>query len=140
MLTSRNSRLFRFLLSLVVRLRLPAGRIAVALRSWFASLWSSILTFVRHRGQPQIRLHANDVPVVGNPTGEQVGPQTSERATNVEEVHSGTLAALPVRHTLCWQDEVSRYQAPTSSRQLEFHPLPATPEAGSQRYMRRTVQ
>jgi hypothetical protein len=141
MLTSRNSRLFRLLLSLVIRLsRLSAGRITLALRSWSASLWNSILTFARRtgRGQARIRLHANDVPVVdNNPIGE-LGPQISERA-RVEEEHSGTLAALPVQRTTRWQDEVSRYQALTSSITIEFAPLPATPEGGSQRYKPRTA-
>ena len=133
MVTPRSSRLFRFLLSLVVRLRLSAGRIALALRSWSASLWSSILTFARRRGQSRIRLHANDVPVVGiNPMGEH--PQTPERASRVEEEHSETLAALPVRRSARWNDQVSRYQALTSSRQLEFDLCPATPEGASQRY------
>ena len=138
MLTSRSSRLFRFLLSLVIRLRLSAGRIAVVLRSWSASLWSSILTYARRRGQSWIRLHANDLPVVDNdPMGE--GPQILEHATRVEEERSGTLAALPVRRTARWEDDVSIYQALTSSRQLEFDPLPATPEGVSQRYKPRTV-
>ena len=133
MVTPRSSRLFRFLLSLVVRLRLSAGRIALVFRSWSASLWSSILTFARRRGQPRIRLHANDVPVVDdNPMGER--PQISERATKVEAEHSETLAALPVRRPARWQDEVSKYQALTSSHPLEFDTRPAIPEGVSQRY------
>lgn len=140
MLTSRTSRLFRFLLPLVIRLRLSAGRIPVALRSWSTSLWSSILTYARRGGQSWIRPHANDLPVVdNNPMGE--GSHISERATKVEEERSETLAALPVwRCTARWQDEVSRYQELTSSRQLEFDALPATPEGGSQRYKPRTVK
>ena len=67
------------------------------------------------------------------------GPQNLERATRVEEARSGTLAALPVRRTARWEDDVSIYQALTSSRQLEFDPLPATPEAVSQRYKPRTA-
>jgi hypothetical protein len=137
MLTSRSSRLLRFLLSLIVRLRLSAGRIALALRSWSASFWTSILTSARRRGQFRIRLHANDDPVVDdNPMGER--PQISERA-RVEEEHSGTLAALPVRRSARWQDEVSRHQALTSSRPLDFRPLPAIPEGVSQRYDARTA-
>jgi hypothetical protein len=128
MVTPRSPRLFRFLLSLVVRLRLSAGRITLALRSWSASLWTSILTFSRRRGQSRIRFHANDDPVVDdNPMGEH--PQISERAR--EEEHSGTLAALPVRRPVRWQDEVARYQALTSSK---FDTRPAVPEGVSQRY------
>ena len=142
MLTS-TARLFRFLLSLVIRyLRLSAGRIPPTLRSWSASLWSSILTFARRRAsQSRIRLHANDVPAAGNTTGHQVGPQISEPAKKVEEEHGRTLAALPVR-TAPWdsEDEVARYKALTSSRKLESDPHPATPEGGSQRYKRRTVK
>ena len=141
MLTS-TARLFRFLLSLVIRyLRLSAGRIPPTLRSWSASLWSSILTFARRRAsQSRIRLDANDVPAAGNTTGHQVGPQISEPAKKVEEEHGRTLAALPVRPTARWQDEVSKYQALTSSCKLEPDLLPATPEGGSQRYKPRTVK
>jgi hypothetical protein len=134
MVTPRSPRLFRFLVSLVVRLRLSAGRITLALRSWSASLWTSILTFSRRRGRSRIRLHANDDPEVDdNPMGER--PQASERA-RVEEEHSGTLAALPVRRPVRWQDEVARCQAPTSSK---FDTRPAVPEGVSQRYNARTV-
>ena len=56
-----------------------------------------------------------------------------------EEEHSGTLAALPVRRAVCWQDEVSRYQALTPGRPLQFDLHPATPEGGSQRYKPRTA-
>ena len=131
MLTSTGSRLFRFLLSLVIRLRLSVGRIALALRARFASLWRSILTFTHHGGQSQVRLHANDVPVMdGNPMGER--PQIPE--LNVEEESGGTLAALPVRRHACWEDELPKYQDPTSSDHFKFHPYPASPEGAAQRY------
>ncbi|KAI9567699.1 hypothetical protein HD554DRAFT_2106094 [Boletus coccyginus] len=98
MLTSTSSRLCRLLLSLVVRLRafrLSPGRIALALRSWFAPLWTSILTFARRKGWSQIRLHVNDVPVVGSnsPMGELL--QISE-GVGVGEGHRdhGTLATF----------------------------------------------
>ena len=55
MLTSMGSRLFRFLLLLVIRLRLSIGRIALALRAQFSSLWRSILTFARNGGQSQMQ-------------------------------------------------------------------------------------
>ncbi|KAH0831360.1 hypothetical protein J3R83DRAFT_14022 [Lanmaoa asiatica] len=80
-------------------------------------------------GQSQIRLHANDVP--NNLMG--------ERRAHGKEEDSGTLAALPVRRPACWQDELPRYQALTSSLELKSDPLPATPERGSQRYKPRTV-
>ena len=133
------SRLFRFLLSLVIRLRLSVGRIAITFRARFASLWRSILTFARGGGQSQIRLHANDVPVVdNNPVGER--PQISERA-NVEGEDSGTLAVPPVGLVTRWEDRLSAYQAHTSesSHQFIFNPQPATPQTGSQRYDRRIV-
>ncbi|KAH0831363.1 hypothetical protein J3R83DRAFT_14026 [Lanmaoa asiatica] len=140
MLTSTGSRLFRFLLSLVIRLRVSIGRIAIALRARLASFWRSILTFARRSGQSQIRLCANDapVPVNNNPMGER--PQISGLAMAREE-DSGTLAALPVRRPARWQDELSKYQALTSSSQshFKFDLHPATPEGGSQRYMPREV-
>ncbi|KAI9567666.1 hypothetical protein HD554DRAFT_2314653 [Boletus coccyginus] len=141
MLTSTSSRLCRLLLSLVVRLRvrLSPGRIALALRSWFAPLWTSILAFARRRGRSQIRLHVNDVPVMGSNNPIRERPQISDRA-EVEEEHRdrGTLATLmPVLgHGAAsrWQDVLARYQALTSNYQFNFTPLPATPEGGSQRY------
>ena len=72
--------------------------------------------------------------------GERPQIQISEHATKVEEEHSETLAALPVRRTARWQDEVSRYPALTSNHQLGSDLLPATPEGGSQRYKPRRVR
>lgn len=132
MLTSTGSRLFRFLLLRLIRLRLPFRHIALAIRARFALFWRSILTFARRRGQCQIRLRANDVPVVdGNSIGER--PQIPEPA-EVEEEKCETLAALPVRRPVDWQDELSRYRDLTSSVQFKSRPVPATPERGSQRY------
>lgn len=130
--TSTGSRLFRLLLSFVIRLRRSFGRIALALGARCASLWRAILTFARRSGQFQVRLHANDVPGVdNNRVGER--PQTSEPA-KVKEEGSGTLAALPVLGIAHWQNELSRCQALTSSHKSEFNAHPATPERGSQRY------
>ncbi|KAG8216239.1 hypothetical protein J3R82DRAFT_8280 [Butyriboletus roseoflavus] len=122
--TSTGSRLLRFLLSIVIRLRLSVGRIALAFRARFASLWASILTFARRLGSSQIRLRANDVPVpVGNsPIAKH--PQIPGHET-VKEEKSGTLAALP---------------DPTSSTPFEFDPHPATPDGGSQRYKPRRLR
>ena len=138
MLTSTCSRLFRFLLSLVIRLRLSVGRIAYTFRARFASLWRSTLTFAHRRGQSQIRLHASDVSAVeNNPSGER--PQKSERA-EVEGEDSGTLAVPPVGLVTRWQDRLSAYQAHTSSHKFIFNPQPVTPQTGSQRYDRRRVR
>jgi len=87
--------------------------------------------FARREGRSRIRLHANDVPVVGSnsPMGER---QISDRA-DVEEEHRGTLATSPVLSSAsCWQDVSEKYQALTPNHQFEF--IPATPERGSQRY------
>ncbi|KAG8216238.1 hypothetical protein J3R82DRAFT_8279 [Butyriboletus roseoflavus] len=136
MLTSVGSRLFRFLLSLVIHLRRSVGRIALAFRARLASFWRSILIFARCRDQSLIRLHANDVPVMGNnSTGEC--PQISERAMKEEE-DSG-LAVPPVRPITLWEDKLSKYQALMPSDQFKFDPHPATPEGGSLRYKPRTV-
>lgn len=135
--TSTGSSLFRFLLSLVIRLRLSVGRIALTFRARFASFWRSIPTFARRRGQPQIRLCANDVPMVdNNPVGEH--SHISEHA-KVEEKDSGTLAALPVWRPASWRDELLKYQEPPSSDQPE-PAFPATPEGGSQRYKPRRLR
>lgn len=133
MLTSMAPRLFRFLLSLVIHLRRSVGRIALAFRARFASFWRSLLTFTCRGGQsPEIRLHANDSPVVDN-TPQILGPG------RVEEESSGTLAALPVQRPARWEDILSEHQALTPSDQFKFDPYPATPEGGSQRYKPRTV-
>ncbi|KAG9310167.1 hypothetical protein JVU11DRAFT_9788 [Chiua virens] len=133
-----NSRLFRFVLSLVRRFRLSVGRITSALRSWFASLWTSILTCARRIGQPQIRLHASDVPAaVDNSHFAEHVPMQDER--------SGTLAvqALPVagqhHDATHWQDVLPEYQARFSGHQFAFQRLPATPEKASQRYQHKRV-
>lgn len=134
-----GSRLFRFLLLLVIRLRRSFGHIALALQARFTSSWRSILTFACRRGQSQIRLHASDVPVAdNNPMGER--PQTSEQAAKVEEENKGTLAALPVLRTAHWEDELSRYQALISGYQSNSNALPTIPERGSQRHKPRRVR
>ena len=143
MLTSTGSRLLRFLLLLVIRLRLSVKRIALAFRARFASLWTSILTFAPRIGSSgssrKVRLIANDVPVANNsPVAEHPQPSGREK---VEEEGSGTLAALPVRRPARWEDELAKYKDPTSSDRFEFDPLahPATPDGGSQRYKARRL-
>ncbi|KAG8215527.1 hypothetical protein J3R82DRAFT_9179 [Butyriboletus roseoflavus] len=137
MLTSTCSSLFRFLSSLVIRLRLSVGRIAFTFQARFASLWRVILTFACRRGQSQIRLHANDVSVVDNKSvGER--PQISERE-KAEGEDRGTLAVPPVGPTR-WEDKLSTYRAHASSHQFTFNPNPATPDKGSQRYKSRKVR
>lgn len=138
MLTLTGLPLLRLLLSLVIRLRRSVGRIVLACQARFASALRSILTFVhRTRGQFQVRLPANDVPMVDrNRTGER--PQISERA-NAEEEGSGTLAVPPVWPITHWEDKLPKYQTLTSSHQIEFHAFPATAD-GSQRYEPRRVR
>ena len=132
MLASTGSRLFRFLLLFLIRIRRSVGRIAHALQARFASFWWSILTCVRRRSQSQIRLRTNDVSaaVDNNPTREH--PQIPE--SKGEEGAGGTLAALPVRRPARWDDELSKYHDPSSSDQFKFDPHPATPDGASQRY------
>ncbi|KAF8123686.1 hypothetical protein EV363DRAFT_765742 [Boletus edulis] len=145
MLTSTSARPLHFLLLLVVRrlshLQLSTNRIALALRSWSASFWRSILTLAHCGGQPRIRLHASDIPAAGNNhLGERSQILQDHARPGVEEEHRDTLATLPVWPNTRWEDVLSRHRILISSRQLELSdPLPATPEGGSQRYKPRTV-
>ena len=133
--TSTN--LFRFLLSLVIRLRRSVGRIALVVRAGFVSFWRSILTFAHRSVRSQIRLHANDVP--GDKTHTEERLQIPEYA-KVEEEDNGTLAVPPVQPIMDWEDKLSKYQAEQAPTKLESHPQPATPEQASQRYKARTVR
>ena len=131
-LTSTGSRLFRSLLSLVVRL--SRLRVAPTLRSWSALLWRPIiLTFARYRDQSRIRWHTNDAPMLASAPN----PGESSNAEPDKE-HSGTLATPP---TIDWKDTLLKLQKLTSNCQVKpVEVLPATPEGASQRYKPRTVK
>ena len=139
--SSTSSRLFRFILSLVIRLshlRLSVGRISLALRSWLTSIWKSIPTLAGRGGQSWIRLHANGDPQVpSNSVGEP--SQEASARVDVEEVeeHGDTLATLPVWRPSRWQDDLSSYRA----RHLKLsHPIAANPDQCSQRYAPRATE
>lgn len=93
---------------------------------------------LNHRNQSHIRLLASDRVVHSNLMRERSRISEQEK---VEGEDHGALTAPPVlRRATRWQDELSRYQALTSSYQFKFERVPATPEKGSQRYQARTVR
>ncbi|KAG9310207.1 hypothetical protein JVU11DRAFT_9849 [Chiua virens] len=143
MLTGLHARLLRFIFSLIRRFRLSVGCIASIFRIWFASVWRSTLTSVCRVGEPQISLHASDIPAVLPVDSDNSCiteyPRNVSRSPEVQQQRKGTLAVVPEQPATLWQDALPRYKALFPGYRLVPKQVPATPEQASQRYQQRGI-